>query len=281
MVENAVAALVGLTDQTKANNLTVQLQEALIAFEAKAYQGIPADAILMTLGFEEGKGTTVATAGNKKWTAVLTAGPKTIFPDTDVPTFVDGVKGKALHFTKGSHLEISGVTAKDFELSKMSIATWIKLDAARTNNFICSFNWWNTVKASIQEAGKPFVTIKTTTSCVDMDNEHDASVTPETGWTHVAFVWDGTKGTMDIYVNGELTKAWDKGDALKGNLAFPDKIQPFIIGQIAPNAELTDSENDWSWCGTNETWGSLYGSLDEFSIYNIALTAGQVAKLAK
>lgn len=281
VVNSAKSAIAkGLESQTKADNLNKQLLEALKAFEAKAYGAIPESAVLCALSFEKIENNAFKTTGAKAWDAVLTEGPKAVFPNTGVPTLVDGKKGKAVHFTKGSHLEIAGVTAKDFDLNEMSIATWIKVDATRTNNVICSFNWWNTFKLSVQDGGKPFITIKTENACTDMDNEHDQSVNPETGWTHVCIAWSGKSGVLSMYVNGELTKEWNtdsKGDALKGKLVFPETLQPFIIGQFAPNAELAT----WDWAGNETNWGSLEGALDEFAVYNVCLTAGQVARLAK
>lgn len=281
VVNSAKAAIAkGLESQAKADNLNKQLEEALATFESKAFGAIPASAVLCALSFDKIEGNAFKTTGAKSWDAVLTEGPKGVFASTGVPTLVDGKKGKAVHFTKGSHLEIAGVTAKDFDLNEMSIATWVKVDATRTNNVICSFNWWNTFKLSIQDGGKPFITIKTENACTDMDNEHDQSVNPETGWTHVCIAWSGKSGVLSMYVNGELTKEWNpdsKGDNLKGKLVFPETLQPFIIGQFAPNAELAT----WDWAGNESNWGSLEGSLDEFAVYNVCLTAGQVAKLAK
>ena len=38
---------------------------------------------------------------------------------------------------------------------------------------------------------------------------------------------------------------------------------------------------DWAWDKVPASWDYFHGTLDELQVYNVALTAGQVAKLAK
>jgi hypothetical protein len=269
--------------QTQVDNLVVQLERAKEVFLAAAYGAIPKEALIMGLSFDEGKGTSLTTDG-KKWTAVLKRGPAEIFrEDTALPTFVAGKKGKAIHFEKGSHLEISDYTASDLMGSKLSIAVWVKPDLTRPGNYIISYNYWNSWKFQLQEQNKPFFTVHTNEDgWVDADNESDFSA-PNEIWTHLAVTLDLTAKKLVFYVNGALTKEWDNTTkpGLTGNAPWEYKnTLPLLIGACTTYAEA-DAEWNWDWGRTPEGWDGFYGAIDELKVYNIALTDGQVAKLYK
>ena len=114
-----------------------------------------------------------------------------------------------------------------------------------------------------------------------MDNETVQSV-PNDAWTHVALTMDLTAGEISFYINGELTKTWtkeNKSDALTGTVQAYAGTLPLMIGVATTFAEA----NSWSWAWDKvpASWDYFHGTLDELQVYNVALTAGQVAKLAK
>nr|MBP9912694.1 PEP-CTERM sorting domain-containing protein [Opitutaceae bacterium] len=74
-------------------------------------------------------------------------------------------------------------------------------------------------------------------------------------WTHVAATWD-TSGIMNLYINGSL----EATDALASTDARGTSNQ-FLIGKDLGSGFYT-------------------GSLDQIRIYDVALSAGQVAALA-
>jgi hypothetical protein len=43
--------------------------------------------------------------------------------------------------------------------------------------------------------------------------------------------------------------------------------------------EEADAKWDWAWSRTPDGWDGFVGLIDELKLYNIALDAGQVAKL--
>ncbi len=275
----AAATSTALT-QTQVDNIVVNLTNAMTQFEKQAFSYIPDEALIIGLSFDEANAAELTTNGAHALKAVLTAGPSEIFgSDTSKPTYVEGVKGKAIHFTKGSHLEIANYTS-DFLSNTMSIAVWVKPEATRGGNYIASLNFWNNWKFQVQEQNKPFFTVATTAGITDADNEAPNSA-PNGEWTHLVVTLDLSKKELSFYVNGEWTKTWTSTtkDKLTGTMApaFTNTI-PFLIGAGNTYAGALEYY-DWQGWNTPETWDYFIGSMDEFKIYNIALESGQISNL--
>lgn len=266
--------------QTAVNNLVVSLRAAKATFLAAAFDAISPTAVLVGLTFNEGAGTQL-TATGKNWTAVLKKGPTEIFGTaTNFPTFINGKVGKAMYFSNGSHLEIADYTSSDLLGSKLSIAVWVKPDSTRAGNYIASYNYWNSWKFQLQEQNKPFFTVHTNADgWVDADNQADFSA-PNNAWTHLVVTLDMTTKILTFYVNGESTMIWNATTktGLTGTGAFVfAKNLPLMIGACTTYAEANTW--DWNWSRTPAGWDGFIGAMDEFKIYNIALTEGQVSKL--
>lgn len=278
-VQTVKTAAATLLTQVQVNNLIVQLSQATETFSAAEYDIIPASALLIGLSFDEGTGTQLTTEG-KTLTALLTPGPSEIFgTDTHIPSFIDGISGKAMYFNRGSHLEINGYNAADFLINKMSVAVWVKPDSTRPGNYIVSYNYWNTWKFQIQEQNKPFYTVHTSAGWTDADNQHDFSA-PNGEWTHIAISMDLVAETLDMYVNGINTMHWTTVDKpnLSGTPAPYATLLPILVGSCTTYAEAKAAWT-WNWSETPDAWDHFVGAMDEFKIYNIALTDGQVSKL--
>lgn len=282
VLTTAKAALTNTTiSQTAVDNLIVQLRAARKTFLAAAYDAIPETALIMGLGFEEGTGTQLTTAG-KAWTAVLKKGPSEIFGTaTNLPTFVNGKVGKAMYFNNGSHLEISNYTASDLMGSQLSIAVWVKPDSTRAGNYIMSYNYWNSWKFQLQEQNKPFFTIHTNADgWVDADNQADFSA-PNDAWTHLVVTLNMNTKILTFYVNGVSTMEWNATSkpGLTGTGPWQYKnTLPLMIAACTTYAEAK-AEWNWSWAETPAAWDGFVGAMDELKLYNVALTEGQVAKL--
>lgn len=267
--------------QTAVDNLVVQLREARSTFLAAAYDAIPASALLMGLSFNEGTGAQLKTDG-KGWTAVLKKGPSEIFGTaTNLPSFVDGKKGKAMYFNNGSHLQVSDYTASDLRGSQLSISAWVKPDSTRAGNYIISYNYWNSWKFQLQEQNKPFFTIHTNADgWVDADNQADFSA-PNQAWTHLVVTMNLNTKELNFYVNGVSTMEWtaESKPGLTGTGAWEYKnTLPLMIGACTTYAEAK-AEWNWSWSETPKAWDGFVGAIDELKVYKTALTEGQVAKL--
>jgi hypothetical protein len=269
--------------QTAVDNLIVQLRQAREVFLASAYDAIPSSALILGLSFDENISNNQFTTEGKGWTAVLKKGPSEIFGTaTNFPSVENNGKvGKAMYFSNGSHLEISDYTANDLLGSKLSISVWVNPDSTRAGNYIISYNYWNSWKFQLQEQNKPFFTIHTNADgWVDADNQADFSA-PNKKWTHLVVTLDMNIKELIFYVNGVSTMEWNATTkpGLTGTGPWQYKnILPLIIGACTTYEEAI-AEWNWSWAQTPQAWDNFVGLLDELKVYNIALTAGQVARL--
>lgn len=283
VLTTAKAALKNTTiSQTAVDNLIVQLRAARKTFLAAAYDAIPETALIMGLGFEEGTGTQLTTAG-KAWTAVLKKGPSEIFGTaTNLPSFVTGKVGKAMYFNNGSHLEISNYTASDLMGSQLSISMWVKPDSTREHNYLASYNYWNSWKFQLQLQNKPFFTVHTNADgWVDADNQADFSA-PNNAWTHLVVSLNLDTKVLTFYVNGVSTMEWNATSkpGLTGTGIFQHtKTLPLLIAAGFTYEEGMASMGTEGWWKTKQGFPHYAGLMDEVKLYKIALTEGQVAKL--
>jgi len=277
------AALVKSVTQTAIDNLVVNLRAGKTTFLAAAYGAIPTSALLMGMSFDETVTSNQFTTEGKAWTAVLKTGPSEIFgTNTAVPTSITGKVGKAMYFSNGSHLEVSNYAANDLLSKTLSISVWVRPDSTRAGNYIISYNYWKSWKFNLQTENKPYFTVLTMApdSYVDADNEQVQSA-PNKTWTHLVVSLDLTNGFLSFYVNGVLTKEWTKvtqPNLTRSTLAY-SKTLPLMVGVATTYAEALTW--DWSWDKKPANWDSFIGAMDELKVYNVALTAGQVAKLYK
>ena len=197
-----------------------------------------------------------------------------------MPTFAEGKSGKAIYLKNGAFLQVTDFNSSLLLGDKLSISVWAKPDVTKAGNYIVSMGDWHNWKFQVQDNGKPFFTVATNEGIVDADNEGDLSC-PENTWTHLVVSMDLPAGTLSFYVNGELTKTWDKSgkpalgtaqvEAAKSDVT--GEAYPFMIGAACPVADVL------SWATGISSWNGFDGSLDELKIYNIALSEGQAKKL--
>ncbi len=98
-----------------------------------------------------------------------------------------------------------------------------------------------------------------TTSGSGAESQANASVALPTGWHHVAVVIDSTSMSMKLYLDGEVVASG------------PTQTVPADLGATTQN-----------WLGRSQYSGDPYfnGSLDDFRIYNAALSDGEVRYIA-
>lgn len=276
-------ALTSAKTQTVVDNLLTQLKEAKKAFEAAAFGAIPEEAKLLEWTFDEGEGTALTSTGVQKWVANFSTATElfTQYGGTaEMPTFAEGKSGKAIHLKNGAFLQVTDFNSSLLLGDKLSVSVWAKPDVTKAGNYIVSMGDWHNWKFQVQDNGKPFFTVATNEGIVDADNEGDLSC-PENTWTHLVVSMDLPAGTLSFYVNGELTKTWDKSgkpalgtaqvEAAKSDVT--GEAYPFMIGAACPVADVL------SWATGISSWNGFDGSLDELKIYNIALSEGQAKKL--
>jgi len=263
--------------QEQINNLIVQLNAAMETFDSQAY-GYIDESLYLNAGwhFDEGSGSTATAYSATQHVATFFRGNTVILSnDAMMPSWTDGVKGKAVYFNKGAHLEVPYTNS--FLPANLTISVWVKPDELYEHNYIVSQNYWNGYKLQTQGGGKPFFTYKKIDGgIIDADNETDNSI-KVAQWNHIVVSVNATTKELKFYVDGTLTKTWTETDKNIGPLLQTlENAQPFIIGGVATDAELAANFMEWT---TAENLGYFKGAIDELKIYNIALTDGQVSKL--
>lgn len=262
-------------------SLVSRLNDAITTFKESAVDAIKNADIIFKLSFDEGEGTELKTTGKNQWTAKLQKGAEELFPETKLPEFVDGKVGKALHFADASHLSIADYDAAALTgIKNISIACWVKPDELRASNYIVSLQTWHVWKFQTQDGGKPFFTIATDKGVTDMDNESDGSVAVGR-WDHIAVTWASETGEVKFYVNGELTKTWDK-DHNGGKHGVGTSIA--AISQENVELAIGSDETIGMKRGTDNAeisaWDAYFhGAIDELAVYSVALSQGQITKL--
>ncbi len=281
LISSVKAAKAVATTQAQIDALVNQLTTGLSTFEAAAYGAIADSAVIAKWTFDT-DATNQVSEGSYKWTAVCKSSPA-CFSTTSNPTFVDGISGKAVYLENGAHLEVSDFSESAILPTEFSISAWVKLSKTYANNYIISYNYWNTWKFQLQDQNKPFFTFAGNDGIADADNERDQSA-KEGEWTMLTVVLSYKSHTLSFYVNGDLTKTWDATGkpALSSNswasYTSTTGQLPIFIGLSTSEAEATAA---WNWEWNSDSLGAFYGAIDNLGLYNVALTAGQVKKLYK
>jgi hypothetical protein len=213
------------------------------------------DGLVLSLSFDDGtladsslEGQTVTANGN--------------------PTFVDGKVGAgALQFDGLTQLTVADTKSLNIE-DEMSHSCWVKLEAQAYNTGAAqemniaekgewTGNWLSHIKVGASSnlaAGAYYFAFAASSFAPVNVADNVREIHPGT-WTHVAFTWDGT--TRKLYVNGVL----DGEDVPTGKLGKnSDPLE--IGGRLAGNTFM------------------FRGLMDEFKLFNRALDADEVGKLA-
>ncbi|WP_055523943.1 LamG-like jellyroll fold domain-containing protein [Streptomyces graminilatus] len=193
--------------------------------------------------FNESSGTTASDVSGNGWTGTLTGGA----------TFVAGTKGNAVDLS-GSSQYASLPTGLISSAKAITVTAWVNLDSVTTWARIFDFGSGTTQNMFLMAKNGTNGFIR---AGVRNGSEQDVDGTaalPAGGWHHVAVTLDGTTGT--IYVDG--------AKAASGRIT----IKPSDLG--------ADTKN---YLGRSQysTDPYLDGKIDEFRIYNRALTAAEVA----
>jgi hypothetical protein len=188
-----------------------------------------------------------------------------------------GVAGKALHFDKGSNIEIPYNAA--LNPATMSISLWAKADVNSpviNNQYMVSMNRWNGYKFQFQDSPKAFFTVKANVPGAPdpayYDRDNASPLVTQGQWWHIVVTFGG--GHMMFYLNGVLVKDWDNTPGTAISLsANPVNL---VFGQDLPTSvySLVDGNDNYV------NWGGYYiGSMDEVRLYKSALTAAQVTSI--
>ena len=183
-----------------------------------------------------------------------------------------GRADQAYEFTGGAYIEVPFKTILNPQA--ITISAWVKRFDNNADNYIVSLNRWTGYKFQLQDFGKPFLTITTTTGGADRDD--DAGIVATNTWAHV--VTSYVDGTMKFYINGVLTRTiTDVKGAIK---AIPQPV-PLAIGQQLPNSIYNSAPTGGQAADYYQFYGESFfkGQMDDIRIYNRALTDAEVQSI--
>ena len=167
-----------------------------------------------------------------------------------------GFANRAFAFD-GVQSGIRANNATQLNSGNLTISFWVKVKALPAQGevyLMSNGGWQERWKISLPSHGKPVFTTNASGGIKDMDTD---SVSLAVGaWTQVVMVHDSISGTNKAYINGVLKKS------IAATGALNKTTKPLGIGY-----DPIDTTNYFN------------GSLDEVTLYNIALTDVQIAAL--
>ncbi|MGI8950105.1 MAG: LamG domain-containing protein [Chitinophagaceae bacterium] len=212
------------------------------------------------------------------------SGNPSFFPDASI-SYGPGVRGTAMQgsTSKGS---VQYISANDFgKATSFTIALWMNVTLAQKDNsnaegvlaVSSTTNFWG--NATI------FVDHNTTVDTMDLkfhfangtgDNWDFAGYTGANGltgmydgqWHHITFTYDATSKTGTLYKDG--VQFSQKTNEI---IAFDGNDSKFILGGFQEAASIVSTYGDNSWMS------AFPGLIDNVRLYNVALSASDVAAL--
>lgn len=279
----------GTTYQTTVTTQTKTLKTAKATFEDSALDIIRAREVIVSMNFDkdtiQGK---VNTSGLAELNAAIAGGPKEVFGKSTLPSYDTNKDGKALLLKEGAHVAITDYMADDFLQTRMSFSAWVRIDEMNDKNYIASFNYSNNWQLLVDAQGEVKLTFVTTTdggATLDKIEAGSQTKIKAGQWAHVVVSLDmkSDDHKLTFFVDGKKTKEYTAADlpALKGTTAgvytsSTGKTLPMMIGAATTYEEATTVIEGTH---TAENWGCLRGTIDNFAIYNVALSELQVTKL--
>lgn len=199
----------------------------------------------------------------------------------------EGVNGKAVQFTDAGRA-IKYMTVNDFtDATSFSIAFWMKNTEKGRTEFLFSLTdakysgWHHSAVFLLLEKGTPeAVTLKL--GLMDQwlefpDNNQFKKPLMDGNWHHLAFVYDAATSKMTYYFDGASVEGVPEGAINVKNGGNPrgpvdfSTVKNLVLGGWNRHASLTGPTDDWI--------KSYTGAMDQFRLYNVALTPAEVQAL--
>jgi hypothetical protein len=225
---------------------------------------------------------------------------KANFPSDNPLETVPGVSGKAIKGSAKKFIKYSSFN--DWvQSSSFTMSTWIKKDGQTLNNlggngpeYIFSlrssdggYHWSNGIMIVFLEGNNAACAVKV--MCVSpsdpgnpASSATDAWFTWENAetipgilnnnWHHIALTYDAGTSAMKLYIDGVVNanvKTWGGHGAIR---LATGKIGEYRLGRGPRNDDDGDGEAGW-------LQSSLKGSMDQFRLYSIALSATEIQAL--
>lgn len=215
---------------------------------------------LLYLNFDEGYGTTAHDLGFGQDDGELYDGPSWTN---------NGKFGKALDFD-GTNDRVEAFSSNPLEYTGggLTISLWANMDSAESTggNLVCKP--WNgngeyNYCVGINSSDLLGISMRGATA---WSTTTTATLTADT-WSHVLVAIDGTDDSVKIYKDGELVKS-DNYNITSWTPVNPDTNVSLCIGSLYPYGA--------GWAGN--TGYAFDGQIDEFKIYNYALSEEEVKR---
>ncbi|WP_167357038.1 LamG-like jellyroll fold domain-containing protein [Paenibacillus pectinilyticus] len=197
--------------------------------------------------FDESSGTTASDSSGNGKNATLSG----------TPSFIAGKSGNAVNLN-GSTDYASLPTGIVSNLNDFTIAAWVKPNSVSKWSRVFDFGTGTSkyMFLTVNAGSAPRFAITTSGSSAEQQLNAPSAL-PTGTWTHLAITWSGNTGTL--YVNGVAV-------ATNTNMTF----KPSDLGATNQNYFGKSQYND----------PYLNGLVDQFKIYNRALSASEVSTLA-
>lgn len=206
--------------------------------------------LYLDLSFDEGTGTTAADSSGNGWNATLVNGA----------TWTTGVAGSAINLAAASSQYVSLPTGVVNPLAACTIATWV--EPTSISNWMRIFDFGSSTSDYMfltpSNGNNSTLRFAINTGSGEQQINSTATLTPNT-WTHLAVTLSGGVGIL--YVNGT---------EVGRNSSMT--LNPAALGATTHN-----------YIGRSQFSADPYfnGSVDDFRIYSVALTAAEVAALSQ
>lgn len=215
------------------------------------------------------------------------SGYPSFFPDKSI-TYGTGVKGT--DFKNSAEVALSYLNANDFaSASSFSISLWVKCNGVPHSNpqFVLSLpdkDYWHNsgIFLLFDHDGAGSTADSAAVTFAVKDNwftYHGNDRIPglyNTQWHHLVFVYDATTSKLATYLDG-VNMTWLSSDATtQAGLTGPlnlnvASVSGMVIGGWNKHANISGPTDSWI--------ESFKGEIDQFRMYNKALSAAEVSAL--
>ncbi len=199
--------------------------------------------------FDEGTSTTAGDFSINRYTATFSG----------TPTWTTGKRGKALQFNGSSFATLSSATQESFSGTQpFTVSAWVKTTPDSRRAIVSSAGFVNGGYSLAMDGGTAngasavfFIENSPSTNAIATS---PASYFATSTWNHVVGTYDGSVGR--VYVNGVL------GGTTSGGITIGANPNSMRIGGA-----------------TQGGWNNFVGTIDDVRVYNLALSAAEVAAL--
>ncbi|MCF7974606.1 MAG: discoidin domain-containing protein [Phycisphaerae bacterium] len=176
--------------------------------------------------------------------------------NSGMPAFVSGVQGQALECI--GNQDVTVAYADDLSLNSFTVSAWVNVSDIGGNRGILGtrYNGDNTFDLKV-DANRIHCDVGDGTAWLNTAVDYYTQLRTDT-WYHIAYVIDQAESAARIYLNGALAETI----AINGVPLFMKAGQELHIGNSYGIVEY------------------MYGTLDDVSIYQGALSSAEVASLA-